>query len=73
MFQRMTSLAFTASLAFATVCSADRARIRGPNGSGISGDKSETPVKWGPEDVNWKVELPRAGVSSPIIMGDKVL
>ena len=72
MFRRTTFFAFAASLCFVTICSADWPRFRGPNGSGISGDSTETPVKWGPEDVSWKVDLPGTGVSSPIIVGDNV-
>ncbi len=53
---------------------ADWLRFRGPNGSGISEDSAATPVKWSPkENVKWKTKLPGAGVSSPIVVGDRVL
>jgi outer membrane protein assembly factor BamB len=46
-------------------------RFRGPNGQGISYDKT-IPVKWTEKDYNWKVELPGGGHSSPVVWGDKV-
>ena len=52
---------------------ADWLRFRGPNGSGISAESAETPVSWSPkENLKWKTPLPGAGVSSPIIVGDRV-
>ena len=51
----------------------DWPRFRGPNGTGVSPDKTATPVKWSPtENLKWKVALPGAGVSSPIVIGDRV-
>ena len=50
---------------------ADWTRFRGPNGSGVS--DSPAPVKFGAdENMKWKLKLPGRGVSSPIIVGDKV-
>ena len=52
---------------------ADWTRFRGPNGSGISAEGASTPVRWGPSaNVKWKAELPGAGVSCPIVVGDRV-
>lgn len=46
-------------------------RFRGPNGTGITQDAA--PLKWSDtEGVKWKAELPGAGVSSPIIVADRV-
>lgn len=51
--------------------SADWPRFRGPNGSGIS--DSTAPTEFGEnKNLKWKVELPGPGVSSPIVVGDKV-
>ncbi len=51
----------------------DWTRFRGPNGSGISPDSEPTPVTWSPtENLNWKATLPGAGVSSPIVVGDRI-
>ncbi len=46
-------------------------RFRGPNGTGITSDAA--PVKWSnTEAMKWKIELPGYGVSSPIVVGDRV-
>lgn len=48
-------------------------RFRGPNGQGISAaDPASVPVKWAEKDLNWKVELPGVGHSSPVVWGEKV-
>ena len=46
-------------------------RFRGPNGSGISSAKT-IPTTWTDKDFNWKLPLPAAGHSSPVLWGDKV-
>jgi outer membrane protein assembly factor BamB len=46
-------------------------RFRGPNGSGISA-ATTIPVKWTEADLNWKVELPGIGHSSPVLWGDRL-
>ncbi len=48
------------------------AQFRGPGGLGVSSDKG-VPTTWG-DDKNlvWKAELPGAGMSSPIVFGDRV-
>lgn len=50
----------------------DWPQFRGPTGQGISSDKG-VPLTWG-EDKNiaWKVELPGAGTSSPIVFGEHI-
>ena len=46
--------------------------FRGPNGTGISSD-TNIPTKWSEsENLRWKVELPGAGSSSPILTDDFV-
>ena len=51
----------------------DWTRFRGPNGSGISEDKESTPTSWSEkENLKWKVPLPGAGVSCPIVVGERV-
>jgi outer membrane protein assembly factor BamB len=45
---------------------------RGPNGMGNSSEK-DLPFKWSPtENIRWKVALPAAGNSTPIIWGDRI-
>ena len=66
---------FVWSFAFMLSCSysyaEDWSRFRGPNGSGIS--SSALPVSWSPTaNLAWKSELPGPGVSSPIVVGDRV-
>ncbi len=46
-------------------------RFRGPNGSGISPAKT-VPSQWQAADFNWKIALPGAGHSSPVLWGGKV-
>src|SRR5689334_10846491 len=47
-------------------------QFRGPNGSGIAEDE-KPPVELGPDkNVKWKIEVP-SGLSSPIIVGDKLV
>ena len=45
---------------------------RGPTGQGVSADKN-VPLKWSKTDnVRWKVPLPDAGNSTPIVWGERV-
>ena len=40
---------------------ADWTRFRGPNGSGISAEKTAMPLRWSPTaNLRWKTELPAA-------------
>ena len=64
-------LSFLLSAAAGNSSAEDWTRFRGSDGSGVS--KKSAPVKWSPDkNVKWSVELPGAGVSCPIIVGDKV-
>jgi outer membrane protein assembly factor BamB len=55
-----------------TQASADWPRFRGPNGSGVSEEKGELPVRFGPsENVAFTTELP-PGISSPVVAGGRV-
>src|SRR6185436_16580117 len=45
---------------------------RGPHATGVA-EERDLPLKWGPkENIRWKVALPEAGNSTPIIWGDRV-
>ncbi len=46
-------------------------RFRGPNGTGVSHAKT-IPTDLTAADINWKVELPGVGHSSPVIWGDRL-
>jgi len=48
-------------------------QFRGPKGQGTSLEARELPVTWSAtQNLLWKTELPGAGSSSPIVVGDKV-
>jgi outer membrane protein assembly factor BamB len=50
---------------------AEWARFRGPNGSGL-GAAPNLPAEFSAADFNWRVELPGAGHSSPVVWGNRV-
>src|SRR2546426_8356605 len=54
-----------------TITAQDWARFRGPNGTGISQAKG-LPTKISDGDLNWKVELPGTGHSSPVLWGERI-
>jgi len=54
------------------VAADDWPQFRGPAGQGISPSKT-APLEWSADqNVAWKVELPGAGASSPIVLGDRI-
>jgi len=66
------SLAVIALAGFALDAPAQEwTRFRGPNGTGISHAKT-IPTKPSAADINWKVELPGVGHSSPVLWGDRI-
>lgn len=68
---RQSCLLLALVVLFAPLSQADWNRFRGPNGSGVA--QGEAPAEWSEtENLAWKVELPGAGVSSPIVVGGKV-
>lgn len=71
---RLRLLASIAMLIFAQHLAADDwLRFRGSDGSAVSSDTEALPMQWSPTaNLGWKTELPGAGVSSPIIVGDKI-
>src|SRR5438477_72271 len=47
-------------------------QFRGPGGAGVA-DGQKPPVEFGPDkNVKWKITVP-PGVSSPIVVGDKLV
>jgi outer membrane protein assembly factor BamB len=48
------------------------ARFRGPNGGGVSADGGSIPSTWTESDYAWRVKLPGAGHSQPVIWGEKL-
>ncbi|NQT40105.1 MAG: PQQ-binding-like beta-propeller repeat protein [Planctomycetes bacterium] len=66
-------VAFSVFLFASPAAAADWPRFRGPQSSGISSDTG-IPVEWSDtKHLRWKLDLPGAGFSSPIVVGDKVL
>lgn len=58
-------------LSAVAVQASDWAQFRGPSGAGRS--DSKLPVSWTPEaNISWKADLPGPGVSSPIVVADRV-
>jgi outer membrane protein assembly factor BamB len=54
------------------VVASDWTGFRGPGSRGIS-DDSGVPTQWSDErNLKWRLELPGAGYSSPIVVGDRV-
>ncbi|WP_047813091.1 outer membrane protein assembly factor BamB family protein [Rhodopirellula islandica] len=72
-FQRYLVVLLSLVLCDSIVDAEDWSRFRGPNGSGVATSSEPVPVRWSPtQNVQWKVALPGAGVSSPIVVGDRV-
>src|SRR5689334_21015501 len=47
-------------------------RFRGPNGTGICGDK-DVPVQWnGKDGLLWQTGIPGTGNSSPVVWGNRL-
>ncbi len=60
------------TLACPIVLGGDWPQFRGPGGQGVS-DAKGLPIKWGAkQNLVWKRELPGAGASSPIVLGDRI-
>ncbi len=55
----------------ATPSAQEWTRFHGPNGTGISHAKT-IPTKLSDTDVNWRVELPGVGHSSPVLWGNRI-
>ena len=69
---RQTAYALLLLVAPCMALSADWSQFRGPTGQGISDEKG-VPVRWSSQDsIVWKLKLPGAGASSPIILGKRV-
>src|SRR5260221_7462233 len=70
---RFVPIGVVAAFALATTIHAeDWPSFRGPQGTGISGDRA-APLSWGAKsNVRWRVELPDRGNSTPVVWGDRV-
>ena len=54
-----------------SVATSNWSRFRGPEGTGVS-QATNLPVKFSASDVNWSVQLPVTGHSSPVVWGNRV-
>ncbi|MBL9174298.1 MAG: PQQ-binding-like beta-propeller repeat protein [Verrucomicrobiales bacterium] len=54
-----------------SMAAADWPQFRGPLGDGIAAD-AKLPANLDPRSVAWSVELPGRGLSSPVIVGDRI-
>ena len=70
---RRVSLLYLALAGFAasTAAAQEWTRFRGPNGTGESEAKT-IPASWTDKDLNWRIELPGVGHSSPVLWGEKI-
>ena len=62
--------AFAAAFALSSA-PADWLQFRGPNGNGMI-DNVRLPAKLDRKNIQWAVDLPGRGLSSPIVLGDRV-
>ena len=60
-----------AMLFVSTATAQEWTRFRGPNGTGES-ETTRFPASWTEKDLNWRIELPGIGHSSPVLWGDKL-
>jgi outer membrane protein assembly factor BamB len=66
------ALAWTLAAAFAVAAEAPWPQFRGPQANPV-GDNARLPERWSKtENVEWSVEIPGRGWSSPIVAGGKV-
>jgi outer membrane protein assembly factor BamB len=68
-----TCCLFLLSLSFVgSVAGNDWPRFRGPDGAAVS-DDAKVPTEWGEKkNVKWKLSMPGGGMSSPIVVGNRV-
>jgi outer membrane protein assembly factor BamB len=62
---------FLVLLASTRTAAQEWTRFRGPNGAG-AGEAAGLPVRWGEGDYDWKVDVPGAGHSQPVLWGDRI-
>ena len=66
-------MSFILLAASSVAVAADWPQFRGVNGSGISSDAKPLPLHWSEtSNLQWKLDLPGPGLSSPIVVGDRV-
>ena len=66
------SFLVTVGVLCAATCHADWLNFRGPGGTGLSPTCDELPTELTSDTVAWEVDLPGRGLSSPVIVGDRI-
>lgn len=64
-------LSILISLASLPLKAAPWPQWRGPLGTGVTVE-TQLPIRWGPDQVRWKINLPERGNSTPIVWNDRV-
>src|SRR2546430_9812936 len=70
-FPAKTSMAVALAACALTSAAQEWTRFRGPNGAGLSHAKT-IPTKITDADINWKIDLPGTGHSSPVLWGERI-
>lgn len=65
-------LAFLCCFAAFTTRAGDWRQFRGPQGTGVSDEANLPTVLDAKKNIAWKIPLPGRGLSSPIIVGDRI-
>lgn len=66
------SFLITVGVLLAATCHADWLNFRGPGGTGLSPGCESLPADLTPDTIAWEADLPGRGLSSPVIVGDRV-
>jgi outer membrane protein assembly factor BamB len=64
-------IALLACFASGSLAAADWTQFRGPDGNGIA-IEDKTPAQLSHQQLAWKVDLPGRGLSSPVVIGDRI-
>src|SRR6266850_6283372 len=70
-FQTAAAIVIALTLCILRGAAQEWSRFRGPNGTGISYAKT-IPSRISDSDINWRVELPGTGHSSPVLWGERI-
>src|SRR4051794_2344408 len=69
---RIKLFALSVTILPSLAAAGDWPQFRGPGMAGIS-DEAGLPERWGPtKNLRWSAVLPGRGVSSPVVVGDRV-
>ncbi|MBM81428.1 MAG: serine/threonine protein kinase [Planctomycetaceae bacterium] len=68
----MATASLSILLMASTCLAGDRSQFRGANGSGVSDEKGIATNWDGSKNIVWKTDLPGAGTSSAIVVGDRI-